>query len=133
MLVTFLRTVHCDLVLIIWAVGGVATVWGLVALLRRQTMSRPLRILLAVTAGIGALQALVGGGLFLSGQRPIDQLHYVYGLIVLIAIPIAYTYAGDKADADARERRRDLIIYIIAVAVVVAAAVRAAMTGGVCR
>jgi hypothetical protein len=83
-----------------------------------------MRVLLGVTAGLGVVQALMGGILWLSGARPSDPLHYVYGGIVLIALPVAYVYADNKS------ARRDMIVFTIAVFVVVAAAVRAFMTGG---
>lgn len=129
----FLVALHCNLVPLIWVVGGVAMVWGLVLLVQRRALTRVLRIVLGVTAGLGALEALIGGILFLTGNHPKDNLHYVYGLIVLIAIPVAYTYADNKADANARSIRRDMIVYTVAAAVVVAAAVRAFMTGGACH
>src|SRR5574340_1034957 len=57
------------------------------------------------------------------GARPGEGLHYVYGGIVLLAIPVAYVYS------DQHQVRRDIIIMVIAVVAVVGAAVRALMTG----
>lgn len=91
---------------------------------RTATVTRALRALLYVTAGLGAVQALVGGLIFLTGLRPQDGLHFVYGGIVLLAIPVAYAYSDQK------RVRRDLIITVIAVVAVIGAAVRALMTGG---
>lgn len=83
-----------------------------------------LRYALVVTAGLGVLQAIFGGLLYVMGQRPPDALHYVYGLIVLLAIPVAYAYS------DQAQVRRDVIIMMIAVVAVIGAAIRAWMTGG---
>jgi len=80
-------------------------------------------ILLSVTAGLGVLQALFGALLFLSGARPEEGLHFVYGLIVLGAIPVAYVYSDQK------QVRRDIIIMGIAVIAVIGAAIRALATG----
>jgi heme A synthase len=119
----FILGLHSTLVLFIWLVAGLATIWGIVLIIRKRGMDRVMRVLLGVTGGLGIVQALVGGVLWLSGARPADQLHYVYGLIVLAAVPVAFTYTDNKSV------RRDMIIFTVAALVVVAAAVRAFMTG----
>lgn len=119
----FLLLLHFNVVPLIWLFGGLATIWGIVLLVRKRGMDRIMRVLLGVTAGLGVVEALLGGLLFASGARPHDPLHYVYGLIVLAAIPVAYTYADNKS------ARRDMIVFTIAAVVVVAAGVRAFMTG----
>lgn len=88
------------------------------------------RYALAVVAGLGVLQALLGGALVLFFHcQPHEQLHYVYGLIVLLAIPVAFAYS------DQAQVRRDVIIMTIAIVAILGAAVRAFMTGpgGICR
>jgi heme A synthase len=124
----FLQTLHAALVPLIWGAGGVATIWGVVLLVQRRGIDRIMRILLAITAGLGILQGLIGGVMWLLGCRPHDNLHYVYGLLVLAAVPVAFTYADNKS------ARRDMLVLTIAALVVVAAAVRAFMTGpgGMC-
>ncbi len=87
------------------------------------TLARVFRWLLYITAGLGALQAIIGGLVFLTGARPGDQLHFVYGGIVLLASPVAYAYSDQK------RVRRDLIIMVIAAVAIIGAAVRAFMTG----
>jgi hypothetical protein len=72
---------------------------------------------------LGLLQAIIGGLMYLQGARPGDGLHYVYGGIVLLAIPVAYVYS------DQHQMRRDIIIMVIAAVAVIGAAVRAFMTG----
>ncbi len=122
---SFFQGLHFYLVPLILLGGGLGTIWGIVLLVRKRATDRVMRWLMYITAGLGVLQALVGGILFLFfGARPEDQLHFVYGLIVLIGIPVALVYADNKS------ARRDLIVYTIAIAAVAAAAVRALMTGG---
>jgi heme A synthase len=87
------------------------------------TLARLFRWLLIVTAALGVLQAIVGGLIFLTGSRPFDSLHFVYGGIVLLAIPVAYAYSDQK------RVRRDVIIMLIAAVAIIGAAVRAFMTG----
>ena len=120
---SFIHALHTNLVPLIWLFGGLSTIWGIVLLIRKRGMDRAMRLLLGVTAGLGVVQALLGGILWLSGARPLDPLHYVYGLLVLAALPVAYTYVDNKS------ARRDMVIFTIAAFVVVAAAVRAFMTG----
>ena len=87
------------------------------------------RIALIVTAIDALLQALLGITLLLLGQRPgtgtgLYYLHYVYGAIVALAIPVAVTYA-----TSGKHVRRDLLIFSIAALILVAAGVRGLMTG----
>lgn len=87
-------------------------------------MPRGFRIALSVTAALGLIQALIGVLLVtIFGQHPTDNLHYVYGLIVLGAVPVAYVYSDQK------QVRRDVIIMTIAAVAVIGAAVRGIMTG----
>ncbi len=86
-------------------------------------LARVFRWSLVVTAALGVIQAVVGGILYLSGARPGDQLHFVYGAIVLLAIPVAWVYSDQK------RVRRDFLIMVIALVAVIGAAVRAYMTG----
>lgn len=127
-------SIHRDLVGLVLAAGLVTLVCGLVLLFRVRgtgpdlagglvTLNRWFRRLMWVTAGIGVLEALVGGLLFIGGEHPKDNLHFVYGLIVLGAIPFAYVYSDQK------QVRRDIIIMVIAVVAFIGAGVRAFMTG----
>lgn len=87
------------------------------------------RVALIITAIDGLLQALLGLTLLALGQRPgtgtgLYYLHYVYGAIVALAIPVAVTYA-----TSGKHVRRDLLIFSIAALILVAAGVRGLMTG----
>jgi hypothetical protein len=91
----------------------------------KPAISPLFRSAIRVTGYLALLQAILGGILFLMGGRPTDQLHFVYGLVVLLAVPVASVYATGKRE----QARRDLIILLIGALVVAAAAVRAFMTG----
>jgi hypothetical protein len=113
---------------VILAAGGITLICGIVALIVARGgggagVMRVFRVLLTITAALGLVQAILGGLLYLQGARPAEGLHYVYGGIVLLAIPVAYVYS------DQAKVRRDIIIMVIAVVAVVGAAVRAMMTG----
>ena len=139
--------IHEDMAPVILAAGGITLICGIVVLIlasRRHgapapdsvsepasaasvTRSAPgmrvFRVLLSITAALGLIQAIIGGLMYLNGARPGDGLHYVYGGIVLLAIPVAYVYSEQS------QVRRDIIIMVIAVLAVIGAAVRALMTG----
>jgi hypothetical protein len=134
---------HQTLAVIVLVAGAITLILGLVCIvlsrrsatahadaansaLANSALATPLRIFryaLWATAGIGVLQAIVGGILFLQGDRPGEGLHFVYGIIVLGAVPVAYVYSDQK------DVRRDIIIMAIAAAAVVGAAIRAFATG----
>lgn len=132
-----LSGIHFFVAVVILVVGALTLISGITMLVLRRgvadsdtppgqlapLMKRIFRWLLIATASLGALQAVLGGLLYLSGARPGEQLHLVYGGIVLLAIPIAYAYSDQK------RTRRDLIIMVIAVVALIGAAVRAFMTG----
>lgn len=124
--------IHTDIAPVILAAGGITLICGIVALVmvrgsspqqRSAGVLRVFRVLLTITAALGLLQAIVGGLMYLQGARPGDGLHFVYGGIVLLAIPVAYVYS------DQARVRRDIIIMVIAALAVIGAAVRAFMTG----
>ncbi len=127
---------HQTLAAIILVVGAVTLVVGIVCIVlsRRTanadaalaTLVMPLRIFRVAlwgTAGLGVLQALIGAIVYLQGYRPGEGLHFVYGIIVLGAVPVAYVYSDQK------DVRRDIIIMAIAAAAVVGATIRAFATG----
>ena len=95
---------------LILALGLITGIWGLVLyFMKKTTISGPWRIALIITAADGLLQGIFGVTLLLLGQRPgtgtdLYYLHYVYGGIVALVIPVALTYAtGGK-----KPRRRKL-------------------------
>ena len=138
--------IHEDMAPVILAAGGITLICGIVVLILASRRGAPapepvsesasaasvtrsvpgmrvFRVLLSITAALGLIQAIIGGLMYLNGARPGDGLHYVYGGIVLLAIPVAYVYSEQS------QVRRDIIIMVIAVLAVIGAAVRALMTG----
>lgn len=129
--------IHTFFVPLILAAGALTLIVAIILLVQRRRLgdintplsqaspllARVFRWLLIVTAALGALQAVIGGLIWLTGARPGEPLHYVYGLIVLLAIPVAYAYSDQK------RVRRDVIIMLIAAVAIIGAAVRALMTG----
>ena len=117
---------------LILALGLITGIWGLVLYFMKKTsINRPWRIALIITAADGLLQGIFGVTLLLLGQRPgtgtdLYYLHYVYGGIVALVIPVALTYA-----TGGKKPRRDILIFSIAALILFAAGFRAWMTGPV--
>lgn len=127
----FVSNLHFFNMILVLASGTITGIWGLVLFfMKKQTIIRPWRFSLIFTAVVSLLQALLGIILLLMGQRPgppgdsLFYLHFVYGGIVALAIPVAVTYA-----TGGKQPRRDILIYSLVALVLVAAAVRALMTG----
>jgi heme A synthase len=129
-MVDFISNLHFFNAFLIMIAGTVTGVWGLILFfMNKQTIIRPWRIALIFTAIVGLLQAVFGIILLLLGQRPgtgtgLYYLHFVYGAIVALAIPVAVTYA-----TGGKKPRRDILIFSIISLVLVAAALRAFVTG----
>ena len=71
-------------------------IWGVFLGLRRQPFNSAFRGALLIGVGLGVLQAVVGVALVLNGQRPIDNLHYLYGATVILTLPLVASYLSDK-------------------------------------
>ncbi len=124
-----ISNLHFFNMFLVLASGTISGIWGLVLFFTKKTFNRPWRTALIITAIVAALQALLGIILVLLGQRPgtgtgLYYLHYVYGAIVVLAIPVAVTYATGR-----KNQRRDILIFSIASLILVAAALRALTTG----
>jgi len=129
----FIAQLHYFNLFLILAASLVAGIWGLVLFFMKKTTTiyRPWRILLIFTAIVALLQGVFGILLVLLGLRPgtgtdLYYLHYVYGGLVALAIPVALTYATSGKNV-----RRDVLIFSIAALVLFAAGFRAWMTGPV--
>ena len=118
----FITNLHLYTYYQVVVVGTTATVWGGISW-RRGVYTDGLRSILYLTAGVGAVQALLGTILFLAGCRPTNILHLVYGGIILLAIPVAYVYINEKI------AKRDLAVLAFAAFALLAAAFRAYSTG----
>lgn len=120
---------HFINMILVLATSLVAGVWGLILYFRKkdvEVINQRWKMALMIAAGDGLIQALLGIILVLLGTKPgggsLYYLHYVYGAIVALAIPVALTYSSKKV-------RLNTLIFSLAALVIAAAAVRAMMTG----
>ncbi|HVB60593.1 MAG: hypothetical protein WCD86_12935 [Ktedonobacteraceae bacterium] len=117
-------------IFLILAAGLITGIWGFVLFFRKaQEIPRSWRNALIVTSILALLQGVFGVILLLEGLKPeggdsLYYLHFVYGAIVALAIPVAVTYATGGKNV-----RRDILIFSIAAIILFAAGFRAWMTG----
>ncbi len=71
-------------------------VWGIFLAIRKSPLTPGYRGALVIGVAIGAVQALVGVTLVLSGDRPEDNLHFLYGASVILTLPLVMSYIVDK-------------------------------------
>jgi hypothetical protein len=70
--------------------------WGLFLAVRRADFDAAYRGALFIGVGLGVVQLLVGVGLFIVGTRPRDDLHYLYGLSVIVTLPLVHQYLAGR-------------------------------------
>jgi hypothetical protein len=107
-------------VLVLGAVGSVVALGGI----SRRRVSPTLRAYLRLTSLVIAVQAALGIALVIRGYRAHDNLHFIYGPAVLLALPVAQ-FLGGRSD----ERREAIALFAGALAVFLLA-IRAIGTGG---
>ncbi len=129
-LLAIVLLLHTYNVYLIWLSAAITSIWGFILYFRKRENLRPWRISLIVTLVLGLLQGVFGVTLLLLGQKPgggtgLYYLHYVYGGIVALGIPLVWL----SFTTNGKNRRQDLLIYSIGALVLLAAGVRAWMTG----
>jgi hypothetical protein len=129
-LLAIVLTLHTYNVYLIWLSAAITSIWGFILYFRKSEVLRPWRISLIVTLALGLLQGAFGVTLLLLGQKPgggtgLYYLHYVYGGIVALGIPLVWL----SFTTNGKNRRQDLLIYSIGALVLLAAGIRAWMTG----
>jgi len=69
-------------------------------------------------------QGIIGAVMVITGLRPADVLHFLYGVLVALGWPAVYIYTN------ARATRTEAALYALVSFVIFGLAVRAVMTGG---
>jgi len=120
---SFLLVVHSGLFRAGLAITVIIGIWGLVMYFRHLPPSGSFRSTLVLTEGLFIVQGLIGVGLFLGGRRPHDPLHWLYGVLLVLLLPIAATYTTGRGP------RREALVYGIAGLFMAGLAIRALTTG----
>jgi hypothetical protein len=114
--------VHAIVGSLLIVVNTLVAVWGAIAYRRNAPPGELFRQALALAQTLVIAQASLGLVLISQGLRPGDQLHFVYGLLPLLAVAYPYALRGEDG-------RRNLLLFTIGSGLVAALGVRAFMTG----
>ena len=128
----FILMLHEYNVYFIIIAATISGILGIVLYFTKRPVLKQWRIMLIITLVLGLLQAAFGLTMVAMGQKPaggtgLYYLHYVYGGIVALSIPLVWLSFATNGE----DKRKDMLFYSIATLVIVAAAVRAWMTGPV--
>ena len=105
----------------------ICAVWGFVLAIMRRPIGPSFRGSLRIAEGLILVQVVVGAIVFLSGApRPKISLHYLYGLVILLALPAVETLGPQWWKG-----RRETLVIAVGCLFAFGLSVRAAMTGGV--
>ena len=128
----FILTLHKYNVYLIIIAATISGILGIVLYFTKKPVVQQWRVMLRITLVLGLLQAGFGLTMVAMGQKPgggvgLYYLHYVYGGIVALGIPLVWL----SFTTNGEDKRKDMLFYSIAMVVMAAAAVRAWMTGPV--
>ena len=94
----FLAQVHLVFARAVLIFAVVLGVWGTFQLARYRQVSGGFRSSYLLMIGLTILQGLLGGILFLAGNRPHELLHIVYGIFAVLFLPALYFYSERRDD-----------------------------------
>ncbi len=117
-----LRTLHQGLFRAGLLITVIVAGWGLLAYFRKQPASGGYRSTLVMTELLFVLQGLVGLALLLTGARLRDGLHVLYGVVLVLVLPIAASYTAGH------ERRREPLVFGLVGVFMLGLTIRALMT-----
>ena len=84
--------VHSRLPYVLMGYMAAMTVWGLWLYFRRRPLNPGYFYGLSLGVLLIAAQALLGLTLLLSGLRAVQLIHYLYGAVALLALPLTVLY-----------------------------------------
>ncbi len=97
-------------------------IWGVFLGIRKQEMNSAFRGALTIAVVLAVVQAAVGVGLLLVGGRPGSDLHFLYGVTIILTVPLVASYIADKKVSRA-------LVYGLASLFMAGLAIRAMTTG----
>ncbi len=74
----------------------VVGVWGVILAIAKKEMNSAYRGALIIGLAIAVMQAAVGVGLFITGGRPANDLHFLYGTSVVLTLPLVASYIAQR-------------------------------------
>src|SRR5688572_12323077 len=99
-----------------------AGVWGLVMYARAGQFGGSLAGTLVIGEVLVLLQVLAGVGLAVTGARPADPVHYLYGATAVLVLPFAWSFLRE------RDQRQALLVYSLVALFIAGLAIRGMTT-----
>ncbi len=96
--------------------------WAIVALFQRRGASPSFRSALLVTEVVLLAQGGLGALLVFTGLSPKRGLHFLYGVLAVLVIPVAYGYTVSAT------RKREPLIWMLATFALAGLVIRALTT-----
>ena len=114
---------HDNLANTMWMFMLACGIWGVFSALRGG-FSASLAGALVIGEGLIIVQGILGGVSYLTGARPGQSLHFLYGLAAAITLPGIYTYARN------RPAKQQAMLFGLGALFVFGLAIRGITTGG---
>jgi hypothetical protein len=89
---------HGNLTFWLFVYQVVLGVWALVLGFKRRPIGSRLFTVLVVDEVLILIQSLVGAALLATGHRP-QLIHFLYGGLLIVLLPVVYIYAGRRQRA----------------------------------
>ncbi|HUF40291.1 MAG TPA: hypothetical protein VMN57_17345 [Anaerolineales bacterium] len=99
--------------------------WGSFRFLRKQGVDSSFWGALVIAEILLAVQFLLGGYMWVIGLRPARNVHLLYGLVSLLALPGMFMYTKGRSE------RPEMLMYAVICLVLVGVLLRAIFTGEV--
>jgi|SRR5947209_14188620 len=120
----FIVSLHQGFFTVVVVYAIIITLWGALLCLRGNGPSGGYLGALVIMEGVALFQGLVGLIVLVTGHRPHDSLHYLYGVAVALTLPAAYSFGRGGSD------RRASGVYALGGLLLIGLAIRASTTGG---
>lgn len=91
-----MTAIHAQIAMALVLYYALVGLWGLALGLAGRPVDGSYRGALYLAVGVAAVQVLTGVVLLLMGLRPRDDLHPLYGLSLLVALPLAHQYLARR-------------------------------------
>lgn len=117
-----LADIHCRVGLSVIFFAFVLGAWGVIAYLMGRGVEGNYFGAIVIGEVLTIAQALLGVILVITGHWPMDALHFLYGIVVVLSWVMVYIYTKGATS------RRELIIYAMVSFVVMGLAMRGITT-----
>lgn len=119
-----LSEVHARLAITALAFCGAMTLWALWRFIRKQGISSSYLGAVIIAEVVILAQGLLGAYLWYTGLRPARDVHWLYGIVLALAMPAVYTFTKG------RQERPETLMYGVGFLVMFFLVLRSMVTGG---